>query len=54
MTFDLQREGKGKKKVDKKAKPDSLDNGSDWMNIQASKNLTKPPLEDQYSPVCTN
>ncbi len=53
MTFDLQGEGK-EKLVDKKARPDSLDNGSEWINIQASKNLTNPPLEDQYRPVSTN
>lgn len=27
----------------KKAKPDSLDNDSEWMNIQGSESSTSPP-----------
>jgi len=45
MTFDLQGEGRRRTKwTKKKAKPDSLHNDSEWMNIQGSESLTSPPV----------
>jgi len=39
------RRGEKEDKVDKKkAKPDSLHNDSEWMNIQGSESLTSPPV----------
>jgi len=45
--------GRGKGKTSGQ-KSKTRHNGSEWINIQASKNLTNPPLEDQYRPVSTN